>query len=159
DCDGGWFHRTAGDRARLAAGCARHRVPATGLAGVARHSGGFDRYLHRDCDADRRADCGACGGPGLQRERPRGGDSLPPRREDGRIAVGLSLGCRAEAEAAREGRRGMITASHAESISADNIETRVEQYDWTAVQQHLDAHGWATFPGLLTAPETSALAD
>jgi len=52
----------------------------------------------------------------------------------------------------------MITASLAEPISADAIETRVEHYDWTAVQDHLDAHGWATFPRLLTAGETSALA-
>jgi uncharacterized protein len=52
----------------------------------------------------------------------------------------------------------MITASRATSISADDIETRVERYNWTAVEQHLDAHGWATFPRLLTATETSALA-
>jgi len=53
----------------------------------------------------------------------------------------------------------MITASHAKSISADDIETRVEQADWPAVEKHLDAHGWATFPGLLTATETSGLAN
>jgi hypothetical protein len=53
----------------------------------------------------------------------------------------------------------MITASHAKSISADDLQTRVEQYDWPAVETHLDAHGWATFPGLLTATETSGLAN
>ena len=44
------------------------------------------------------------------------------------------------------------------TIDAVDINTRVHQYDWTAIAQHLDAHGWATLPALLTADETGALA-
>jgi uncharacterized protein len=38
------------------------------------------------------------------------------------------------------------------------IRARVNEYDWTAIAAHLDAHGWASFRSLLTAEETRALA-
>ncbi|HMF93823.1 MAG TPA: 2OG-Fe(II) oxygenase [Vicinamibacterales bacterium] len=44
------------------------------------------------------------------------------------------------------------------TIDAVDIDTRVKQHDWTEIARHLDAHGWATLPGLLTKDETDALA-
>jgi uncharacterized protein len=38
------------------------------------------------------------------------------------------------------------------------IDARVNGYDWTAIAEHLDAHGWATFPALLTSRETADIA-
>jgi uncharacterized protein len=39
-----------------------------------------------------------------------------------------------------------------------DIQARVNGHDWKAVEAHLDAHGWATLPGLLRHAETAALA-
>jgi uncharacterized protein len=52
----------------------------------------------------------------------------------------------------------MSTASHATSFRAVDIDTRVKEHDWTDIAAHLDAHGWATLPRLLTATETDAIA-
>jgi uncharacterized protein len=52
----------------------------------------------------------------------------------------------------------VTTASHATSINAIDIDTRVKEYDWARIAEHLDAHGWATLPKLLTVSETEALA-
>ena len=52
----------------------------------------------------------------------------------------------------------MSTASNANPLSAVDLATRVNGYDWTSVAAHLDAYGWATFPKLLTATETDAIA-
>src|SRR6185295_16513573 len=56
----------------------------------------------------------------------------------------------------------MSTARNATSrsapIDAVDIDARVRQYDWINIATHLDAHGWATLPGLLTVGETAALA-
>jgi hypothetical protein len=43
-------------------------------------------------------------------------------------------------------------------LSAADIDTRVNRYDWPGIAEHLDAYGWATFPELLTAEETAAIA-
>jgi hypothetical protein len=43
-------------------------------------------------------------------------------------------------------------------IDAADIAARVSGYDWTAIEAHLDAHGWAKLPRLLTAGECSAIA-
>ncbi|HJZ78413.1 MAG TPA: 2OG-Fe(II) oxygenase [Vicinamibacterales bacterium] len=51
-----------------------------------------------------------------------------------------------------------IVNSNSATIEAADIDTRVTQYAWTDVATHLDAHGWATLPALLTAEETRALA-
>jgi hypothetical protein len=38
------------------------------------------------------------------------------------------------------------------------ISTRVHGCDWAGIAEHLDAHGWAPLPKLLTASETDAIA-
>ena len=43
------------------------------------------------------------------------------------------------------------------TIAAVDLHARVDAYDWTAVEQHLDNSGWAVLPGLLTSGETDAL--
>ncbi len=43
----------------------------------------------------------------------------------------------------------MTVASESTPINAVDIETRVGAYDWTKIAEHLDAHGWASFPKLL----------
>ena len=52
----------------------------------------------------------------------------------------------------------MITERETRTIAAVDIDTRVGAYDWTSISEHLDAHGWALFPQLLTARETAAIA-
>jgi len=42
--------------------------------------------------------------------------------------------------------------------SGMDIASRVDAYEWTRISAHLDAHGWATFPKLLTASECAAIA-
>jgi hypothetical protein len=44
------------------------------------------------------------------------------------------------------------TLAHAE------IPARIDAYDWDAVAGHLDDHGWAVLPGLVTPRETMSLA-
>jgi hypothetical protein len=41
---------------------------------------------------------------------------------------------------------------------AVDIDARVRSYDWTSIAAHLDAHGWATLPKLLTTGEADAIA-
>jgi uncharacterized protein len=50
----------------------------------------------------------------------------------------------------------MTTA--ADTIPGTGIGARVDAYDWIAAVEHLDAHGWAAFPQLLTPAETDRLA-
>jgi hypothetical protein len=52
----------------------------------------------------------------------------------------------------------VTVTSESSDISAAAIETRVAAYDWTSIGGHLDAHGWAAFPRLLSRDETSAIA-
>ena len=52
----------------------------------------------------------------------------------------------------------MSTATTARQISALDIAMRVASYDWTHISDHLDGHGWAMFPELLTPRECAALA-
>ena len=52
----------------------------------------------------------------------------------------------------------MSTALESRPSSAADIDARVSQYDWPGIVEHLDAYGWATFPELLTAEETAAVA-
>jgi uncharacterized protein len=42
--------------------------------------------------------------------------------------------------------------------STREIDARVQGYDWTSIAEHLDAHGWAALPKLLTAAEATGLA-
>jgi uncharacterized protein len=43
-------------------------------------------------------------------------------------------------------------------MSTMDIDSRIGAYDWSSVEAHLDAHGWATLPNLLQTPETEAIA-
>jgi len=45
----------------------------------------------------------------------------------------------------------------ATAVAAGDIHTRVDAYDWTAVERQLDNCGWAVLPALLTTDETDAL--
>ena len=47
--------------------------------------------------------------------------------------------------------------SIATAIAAVDMQARVDAFDWAAVEQHLDASGWAVLPALLTSGETDAL--
>jgi len=50
------------------------------------------------------------------------------------------------------------TATETKEIDALTIDTRVGGYDWAIVSAHLDAHGWAMLPKLLTPSEAAAVA-
>lgn len=53
----------------------------------------------------------------------------------------------------------MTTATKATpNVGTVGVDARVDGYDWTAVADQLDAHGWAAFPKLLTTTETAAIA-
>ena len=52
----------------------------------------------------------------------------------------------------------MSTATETKEIDALDIDTRVGGYDWAIVSAHLDAHGWAMLPKLLTPSEAAAVA-
>ena len=52
----------------------------------------------------------------------------------------------------------MSMAIETRRISALDIDTRIDDYDWATVSAHLDAHGWAMLPKLLTASESAAIA-
>jgi uncharacterized protein len=52
----------------------------------------------------------------------------------------------------------MNVARSAAPTDAIDIDTRLSAYDWSATSAHLDAHGWAVLPALLTASETVGLA-
>jgi hypothetical protein len=47
----------------------------------------------------------------------------------------------------------MSTATNAHTVSAMNIDSRVDAYPWSSVSEHLDAHGWAMVKKLLTTSE------
>ena len=76
------FCRGAESGSRFAARCAWHRIPAAGLAGASGDPGRSDGFLCRGSPPDRLAQ----GRPGrrrrLCREQSRGGDPLPPCREE-----------------------------------------------------------------------------
>ena len=52
----------------------------------------------------------------------------------------------------------MSMAIETRRTSALDIDTRIDDYDWASVSAHLDAHGWAMLPKLLTASESAAIA-
>src|SRR3989449_1732010 len=52
----------------------------------------------------------------------------------------------------------MSTATNANTVSAMNIDSRVDAYPWSSVSEHLDAHGWAMVKKLLTTSECDAVA-
>jgi uncharacterized protein len=44
------------------------------------------------------------------------------------------------------------------AMNATDVDRRVERYDWSAIAQDLDAHGWALIPKLLASSECAAIA-
>ena len=52
----------------------------------------------------------------------------------------------------------MSIATNANTVSAMNIDSRVDAYPWSSVSEHLDAHGWAMVKELLTTSECEAVA-
>jgi uncharacterized protein len=52
----------------------------------------------------------------------------------------------------------MSSTTTAGDVGALDIASRLTAYDSSRISDHLDAHGWAPFPKLLTALETAALA-
>jgi hypothetical protein len=53
----------------------------------------------------------------------------------------------------------MSTAIDERGVSAVDIASRVDAYDWSSIPDHLDAYGWAMFGSLLTASECDAIAN
>jgi uncharacterized protein len=53
---------------------------------------------------------------------------------------------------------GMNAAINAHEVSAVDIASRVDAYEWSRISAHLDAHGWAMLPKLLTASECASIA-
>ncbi len=51
----------------------------------------------------------------------------------------------------------MITREAAAEAGA-GVETRIAAHDWTNIASHLDAHGWALLPALMTSSECAAVA-
>jgi uncharacterized protein len=49
-------------------------------------------------------------------------------------------------------------AVNTHEVSAVDIASRVDAYEWSRISAHLDAHGWAMVPKLLTASECAAIA-
>ena len=52
----------------------------------------------------------------------------------------------------------MSTATRTQDVSAIHMDRRVDGYDWPLMAQHLDAHGWALLPHLLTPSESATMA-
>ena len=52
----------------------------------------------------------------------------------------------------------MSTATQTHDVSAVEGDRRVGDYAWPLIAQHLDAHGWALLPKLLTASECATMA-
>jgi len=52
----------------------------------------------------------------------------------------------------------MSTATQTQDVSVVEGDRRVGDYDWPLIAQHLDAHGWALLPKLLTASECATIA-
>jgi hypothetical protein len=52
----------------------------------------------------------------------------------------------------------MSVATRTQDVGAVNVDDRVGNFDWQRMGQHLDAHGWAPLPKLVTANECTTLA-
>ena len=52
----------------------------------------------------------------------------------------------------------MSPATNPKTSSATNIDSRVDDYPWSKVSEHLDEHGWALVKNLLTSSECEAVA-
>jgi hypothetical protein len=58
----------------------------------------------------------------------------------------------------RHERPGVSTIAESGAISTRAAASRVDRYHWPEVSAHLDAHGWASLPALLTPDEAAATA-
>ena len=114
----------------------------------------------RDCEPHRRSESGARRRAGLRRKPAGRRDPVPSRRAAGRRPVGLSLGRRAQARAARPRGQPMNAPGRAGRFvdSSTSWAARAEAVDWPRVAQDLDARGSATVERLLSADECEALA-
>jgi uncharacterized protein len=52
----------------------------------------------------------------------------------------------------------MSRAIKAQTVSAMDIDCRIDACTWPNISEHLDAHGWAMIKKLLTASECQAVA-
>jgi len=53
----------------------------------------------------------------------------------------------------------MRTATRTQDVSLVEGDRRIGDYDWSLIAQHVDAHGWALLPKLLTASECATIAE
>ncbi len=51
-----------------------------------------------------------------------------------------------------------MTAKRTHNVSSVAVDDRVDEFDWPQVNQHLNAHGWALLPKLLTPAECVEIA-
>ena len=68
----------------------------------------------------------------------------------------LPPGCRARNLLVWEDAVNAAVSAH--EVSAVDVASRVDAYEWPRISAHLDAHGWALLPKLLTPSECAALA-
>src|SRR6185436_5732325 len=156
-------HRRCGKacaRLRTAARHPRHRVSATRVGCDLRHSGRLDGDLFGSGQENRCAEIRPRGRERLRIECDRGRHSVPSRSAHGRFALGLSLGRRTQARAARPG-EGRVSARPAARLkhhpAPQAIAARIEALDWERIAADLDAHGCATTGVLLDADESPSL--
>src|ERR1700687_1077074 len=142
-----------------AAGVSGHSLQATRLAGIADDPRRKDRELQRHRQPHRRAEgdprrsaslrlqCAGCSYP----LSPRG-----PQRWD---ALGLSMGCRAQARLARKRSAGMNACDICVSgpVPPNGLAGRVAAVDWPRVEADLEAQGAAVIKRLVTPVECHEL--
>jgi uncharacterized protein len=51
-----------------------------------------------------------------------------------------------------------MRSGSARAVNAAGLDARVSGYDWPHIEEHLDAHGWAILPKLLSDGEATAIA-
>src|SRR5262245_5958869 len=84
---------------------------------------------------------------------------MPSRCQERRHAVRLSLGCRTQAVADREG--GAVMSLHAvanEASAAQSADVRIAQYDWEKLSSELSSNGCTVAEKLLSPKECRQLA-
>jgi len=145
-------------RPRPGPGCARHRLLAAGVAGPAADTTRHYRELLGHPPAHRRAQIGTGGGASLRHQRAGGGHFVSSSRAPGWRAVGLSLGRREKARAARA-RGGSMSPKAGRLRPLGRRGTwRADGIDWERVSQELDERGNAVIEHLLGPANCASLA-